>query len=199
MSEYTAIRACSATLRALLREHITLTTEPGLSGVPVELRSPRQLEQANVDTAVSVWLYRIAVDPDAANRRPPRPTAELRALHATPIDLCYLITPFHPTPLDEHTILGRVVQVLHDHARLSGTLLQESLAGTSTVLRLSFDITSVADANNLWWSAQHQHRVAIACRLDGVVIDPHLPPGPEPPVSSRQTVHTQIVDVVGEG
>ncbi len=195
MTDYTAVRACSATLRDLLRDHITATTEPGLNGVQIDLRSPRELEQANVNTAVSVWLYRIVVDPDTINRRPARPTADVVLVHPTPVELCYLITPLHPTTLDEHSLLGRIVQVLHDHAKLAGSQLRDSLAGTSSVLRLSFDITTVADTNNLWWSLQSQHRVAVALHVDGVVIDSHLPAVSGPPVLTRQTTHTQIVGV----
>jgi Pvc16 N-terminal domain len=195
MTDYTAVRACSATLRALLNDHITATAEPGLAGVPIDLRSPRELEQANVDTAVSLWLYRIVIDPDVINRQPARPTADVRLVHPTPVELCYLVTPLHPTSLDEHTLLGRIVQVLHDHAKLAGSQLRDSLATTSTVLRLSFDITTVADTNNLWWSLQSQHRVAVACHVDGVVLDSHMPAASGAPVLTRQTTHTQIVGV----
>ena len=195
MSDYTAVRACSLTLRALLNDHITATNEPGLTGVPIDLRSPRELEQANVDKAVSLWLYRLTIDADVINRTPPRPTPDRRVSHSSPLDLCYLITPLHPTSLDEHTMLGRIVQVLHDHSKLSGSHLKDSLAGSSTVLRLSFDITDVADTNNLWWSLQSQHRPAVACRVDGLVIDSHLPSSVGPPVLERTIGAAQVVGV----
>jgi hypothetical protein len=194
MTDYTAVRGCSTSLVALFTEHITATAETGLSGVPVDLRSPRELELANVDTAVSVWLYRLAVHPDKFNRPPDRAVPDLVPRPPLPIELWYLVTPLHPTTLNEHALLGRAAQVIHDHAKLSGSLLKGSLAGTSAVLRLSLDVT-VQDANNLWWSLQSQHRVAIAFHVDGVTIESHLPPAAGPPVLTRHTQHTQIVGV----
>ena len=43
MSEFTAIRAVSKTLQALLQQAITNSPNPQLQGVPIELASPREL------------------------------------------------------------------------------------------------------------------------------------------------------------
>jgi hypothetical protein len=79
MTDYTALRAASETFRMLLKVNITDSPEPDLTGVPVDLRSPEQLQLDTVTTAVSLWLYQVAVQPAAArtavpdNGDPPRP------------------------------------------------------------------------------------------------------------------------------
>ena len=63
MSEFTAIRAVSKTLQALLQLAITNSPNPQLQGVPIELSSPRELRDAannNPVNAISLWLYRVA-------------------------------------------------------------------------------------------------------------------------------------------
>src|ERR671918_162663 len=72
VSDYSALRAATQTFRILLREHITNSGEADLAGVQIDLRSPRQLSQANVTTAVSLWLYRVTVQPDMLNAPVPR-------------------------------------------------------------------------------------------------------------------------------
>lgn len=193
MTDYTAVRACSGSLLTLFREHITLTAEPGLTGVPVDLRSPRELEQANVDTTVSIWLYRLVVHPDKINHQNTRPAPGIENRRPLSVELSYLVTPLHPSPLDELTLLGRSAQIVHDHPRLAGSQLTGSLAGTPTVLRLSLDITGVQDANNLWWSLQSQHRAAVGFHVEGVVIESHRPPAGGPPVLTRRADTTQIL------
>jgi hypothetical protein len=72
VTDYSVLRAATQTFRAPLRRHITGSTEADLAGVEVDLRSPRQLTQANVTTAVSLWLYRVTVQPDMLNAPVPR-------------------------------------------------------------------------------------------------------------------------------
>lgn len=54
MSDFTVIRAVSLTLRSLLETYITDSDDPQLHGIPVDLRSPKELEKATIDKAVSV-------------------------------------------------------------------------------------------------------------------------------------------------
>jgi len=57
MTDYATIRGVSLSLKDLFKEHITDDPDATLNGVPVDLRSPRELELATVTDAVSVWLY----------------------------------------------------------------------------------------------------------------------------------------------
>ena len=80
MTDYAAIRGASLSLRDLFKEHITDDPDATLNGVPVDLRSPRELEIAVITEALSVWLYRVVLQPDLvdqAGRRitPGRPSA----------------------------------------------------------------------------------------------------------------------------
>ena len=59
MSDYTAIAAVSDTLRQVLRQNITLSSDPQLTGIEVYLLSPKEMNDAG-DKGVSVWLYKVS-------------------------------------------------------------------------------------------------------------------------------------------
>lgn len=69
MSDYTALRAVSLTLKGLLEDHITHSTDAQLTGVPIDLRTPRELREANNQQAISLWLYRVARNADSTTGR----------------------------------------------------------------------------------------------------------------------------------
>src|SRR4051794_26256000 len=101
MADYTAIKAVTETLKELLKAHITNDSEPQLNGVPIDLRSPKEMREDNDAKGVSLWLYRIVRNPDLLNHPPARPTADQIARHALPIDLYYLVTPIAAESTDE--------------------------------------------------------------------------------------------------
>jgi hypothetical protein len=57
MSDFTAIRAVTDTLRSVLNTGITLSADAQLSGIGIDLRSPKEIREANV-SGISLWLYR---------------------------------------------------------------------------------------------------------------------------------------------
>ena len=67
MSEYTAVRAVSQTLKELVEAHVTDPT------VQVFLTSPKEMQQ-NKQTGISIWLYRLTRNEFLLNqpRRRPR-------------------------------------------------------------------------------------------------------------------------------
>ena len=58
MSDFNVIRGVSRTLRGLLEDHITNDGYPALNGVPIDLRSPREMRDNANAQGISVWLYR---------------------------------------------------------------------------------------------------------------------------------------------
>ena len=134
MADYAAIRDAVDSIATVLRAHITTSGEPGLNGVPVRLDSPRELEILNLASAVSCWVHRVDRAVDLVNRPVPRTDPHLQEHRGVPVDLALLITPVNADAPTRLLLLGRVLQVLGDHARLRGPDLIGSLAGTATVL-----------------------------------------------------------------
>lgn len=182
MVDYPAVRDAVLTVSDLLRRHITLTNEPGLSGVQIDLRSPRELELATVTSVVSLWLQRVESQPDLLNRTPPRPDPGHELHTATPLDLCLHVTPMNDDAGTRLLLLGRVAQVLTDHRRLSGADLNGSLAGSGTVLNVAMEQLGAYELNLLWASQGTYQRAGIGMRVQGVVVDSHLAPMASAPV-----------------
>jgi hypothetical protein len=195
VTDYAAIRGASLSLHDLFKEHITDDPDTTLNGVPVDLRSPRELEIAVVTEALSIWLYRVVLQPDLVNQPGRRITPGETERRSTPLQLFYLITPMHTTPLTEHTLMGRAIQVIRDHSQLGGSSLRGALVGTPTTMKLSIEMSGTAEQNTLWWSLQSQHRAAISLIVEGIGIDSHLAPSAGPPALSRHSGYAQIVSV----
>nr|WP_238345206.1 Pvc16 family protein [Actinopolymorpha cephalotaxi] len=182
-------------MRDLFKEHITDDPDATLNGVPVDLRSPRELEVAVVTDALSVWLYRVVLQPDLANQSGRRISPQETERRSTSLQLHYLVAPMHSAVLTEHTLMGRAIQVVRDHAQLGGSSLRGALAGTPTTMKLSIEMSGTAEQNTLWWSLQSQQRAAFSLIVDGVSIDSHLAPSAGPPALSRHSGYAQIVGV----
>jgi len=194
MSEYTAIRAVSQTLKMLLEEHITNISEPELTGVPIDLRSPKEMREDN-QTGISLWLYRIVRDGDLLNHPPPRPAPDQRSRHALPILLYYLVTPLKAKPEDEQALMGRVLQVFNDHAILRGSDLEDALAGSSEELRLIFEVPTLEELTRVWDALQEPYQLSVIYMVQVVKIDSAHEPIQAKPVLVKETEYAQILAV----
>jgi hypothetical protein len=193
MTDYTALRAASETFRMLLKVNITDSPEPDLTGVPVDLRSPEQLQLDTVTTAVSLWLYQVAVQPDLLNAAPRRLADDSYSARPLPLELLYLITAIHPDPKTQLALVGRSLQVVDSYPRLSGAELQDTLAGTDAELRLSIDTTSLTESTELWYSMRSPFHLSVPVRLQVAMIESLLAPYPNPPVLSRRATTLETV------
>lgn len=182
MAGYGAVRDAVESLAALLRAHITNSGEAGISGVPVRVNSPREIELENVANAVAVWLHRVDVQSDLLNRTPPRTDPGVLARRPLPVELAVEVVPMNSDASTAHLLLGRVFQVLNDHRRLAGSDLSGSLGATGTVLMLGLGMPASYDLNLLWSSQQTNARPGAWVTVTGLVIDSHLDPMPYSPV-----------------
>lgn len=66
------------------------------------------------------------------------------------LDIFYLVTPYSSNKTDEKYILGKVMQIFYDNARLQGAVLQGGLAGTAEEFKLLFNAVSLADFARVW-------------------------------------------------
>jgi Pvc16 N-terminal domain len=195
MVGYGGIRDAVESLSALLRAHITNSGEAGLSGVPVRIGSPREIELANVANAVAVWLHRVDIQADLINRNPPRPDPDHEFRRPLPVELAIQVVPLNSDASTALLLLGRVFQVLSDHRRLAGSDLSGSLATSGTVLLVALGLPGVYDLNLLWAGQQTITRPGVAVTLSGLVVDSHLDPVAGSRVMDAAAGIAQIVGV----
>jgi hypothetical protein len=193
MSEFTAIRAVSETLKGLLEDFITHRSEPELHNVPIDLRSPREMRADNEATGISLWLYRVTRNADMLNH-PPERTAPNKLLHRPlPIDLYYLVTPIAKEPADEQVLMGRVMQVFNDHPVLRGSDLRDALQGGAEELRLILESQSLEELTKVWTSLQESYQLSVTYVVQMLGIDSDVEPVETAPVTVRQTEFDQIL------
>src|SRR5438105_254571 len=119
MSGYTALQTASQALAGLLRAGFTvdpvLHTLFSASHV-VSLATPKEMRSGSTpQVGLSVWLYRVERDEFTTNRYPERIDATHMRMPPLPIDCHYLLTPVVDDSLTEQAIMGKLLQILHDH------------------------------------------------------------------------------------
>ena len=175
MADHGAIADAGETLVELLRDRMAgLVTEQ-----QVVLASPVDDDLGN---AVRLTLYLFDVSEDGHRRNSePDPTA---ASGGEPLrlELSYLLTA-HPgkatgnttttaKTIDEHTVLGRAMQVLNDNAVVDGPDLRGSLAADDEALRVSILPESTDRTVNVWNTFQGEpYRPSVAYLVTPVEIE----------------------------
>jgi hypothetical protein len=192
MGDYSTIRAVSLTLKALLESHITASSDTELKGVPIDLRSPRELHDVQ---AISLWLYRVMRNGDLYNRPPERRFPDQVPQRPLPLDLYYLVTPLRKDPQSEQTLLGRVMQVFNDHPVLSGGDFQDSLKGQSGEIRLTLEMLSLEESTRIWTALAEPYELSVSYHVQAIQIESDHPPVQTSPVIVRETRYKQIVGV----
>jgi Pvc16 N-terminal domain len=195
MSDFTAIRGASRTLRQLLMDHVTNDPDPQLNGVPIDLRSPKEMRDQQNAQGISLWLYRVMRDGNTLHQPPERRLADLVPRPPLPLDLYYLITPIAATPEDEQGLLGRVLQVFHDHAVLRGPDLHDSLAGTDEELRMTLETLTLEELTRVWNSLQEPYQLSVSYMAQVVAIESDHEPVRSAPVTVKTTQYAQVLDV----
>jgi hypothetical protein len=94
MSDFTAVGAVTESLLGILQDGVTNSADPQLNGVPIDLRSPKEMREDNHATRISFWLYRITRDPGLLNNRPERPSPNQLKRIGLPILLYYFVLSY---------------------------------------------------------------------------------------------------------
>ena len=194
MSDFTAVRAVTETLFGILQAGITNSADPQLQGVPIDLRSPKEMREANGVTGVSLWLYRITRDADTLNRPPERISPNQYRRSALPLHLYYLVTPLVTKPEDRQTLIGRVLQLFNDNSVLSGATLADSLAGSQEAFRVTLETLTLEELTRVWHSLAEPYDLSVSYEVQVVSIDSDLEAVETPPVMVRQAGYAQIVE-----
>ncbi|CAG1769959.1 hypothetical protein BAC2_00710 [uncultured bacterium] len=172
MSRFTAIRAASMALKALLERHITDTADPHVGGVEISLSSPRELRSDTPTTAVSLWLYQVERNAELLNQ-PRRRTESDTELHRPfPLNLLYLVTPLAQQTLREHALMGRILQVFHSSPIVDPrSLLDPADLAELFALRISFQPLSLEELTRVWDALKEPYQLSASYLIQLVQID----------------------------
>jgi len=192
MTDFTAIRAVTDSLKEILRQGITLSADAQLNGVGIDLRSPKEMRVDNA-TGISLWLYRVTRDSDLQNQPPERISPTLVRRNSIPIHLFYLVTPLVTKPEDRQTLLGRVIQLFNDHTQLRGADLQDSLAGSPEQYRIVLETLTLEELTRVWYSLSEPYDLSVSYEVQVVRIDTDDEAVQAPPVLVRSAGYRQIV------
>jgi hypothetical protein len=192
MSDFTAIRAVTKTLESSLTRNITNSPDPQLNGVPIDLRSPKEMRLAGA-SGISLWLYRVTRDPDLLNRPGARPAFGQILHQPLPIHLFYLVTPLTARPEDRQVLLGKVLQVFNDQAILRGSDLQDTLKGSAEELRMTLETLTLEELTRIWYSLQEPYDLSVTYAVQVISIESDLEPIEAAPVLSKRTTYSQIL------
>jgi len=170
VSDFTVIGDVGDTLKKLLDD------DPwsGISPKPdITFKSPKEIKDEGENTnRVSLFLYQIQENRHLRNQEPPRLDDSHLGTPPLVLDLLYLVTPYSEEKTQEKYILGKVMQVFHDNAILSGTVLQGSLAGSNEEIRLLFNPISINDLSQIWTAFQDvAYRLSVIYLVTPVKID----------------------------
>ena len=176
MSDYTAIADVGETLIDLL---IGKMKDLDLDDSSIVLVSPGEI-QTNNTIRLSLFLYQVSENVHMRNQ-------ELQifdpvTLNYPPItlDLFYMLTSYpslgNPDVTertkDEHSILGRAIQVLYENSIIAGTALKGNLSEKYDELHITMSHLSLDDITKIWNTFQDKpFRPSVCYLVTPVMID----------------------------
>ncbi|HUH98344.1 MAG TPA: DUF4255 domain-containing protein [Anaerolineales bacterium] len=199
MSDYTAIRGVTLSLKTLLDDGLNIAPPPpDRLGVSFTASRP-DVKQTVTGNRLNLFLYQVVENHCMANQEDPR-IGTTRDYGHPPLslNLHYLLTPFS-TDTDEteaHRILGAVMRILHDNALLlpssltstAQPILDTSLLGALEHLRISLLPLTLDDLSKVWFGSQESLRLSVAYEVTVVQIDSLRPRRAPLPVKDRNVV-----------
>jgi hypothetical protein len=184
----TAIRDVSSSLRAFVQRELEddvdlspyfdpLDPAPDAIGtMVVTLNNPEELDEAERE-GVSVWLYLVERDAETLNQPARRIASDRMLRRPLPLRLHYLITPqVNHTTRDqagelEQLILGKILQIFHDEANLSGARLVNTLSGQPLEFFVRLEPLSLEQITRVWEALDRPYQLCVSYEVSVVPID----------------------------
>lgn len=181
---YTALRAASRTLRALLLSTFQSDADlapffGGAGALRVSLRTPQEMSDEGVE-GLSVWLYRVVRDEDRLNDPELLDVNDHRRPPPLPLRLHYLMTPVINADNDdgsetEQLILGKLLQALNDRPTLRGSDLVD-FTDPRTELYVRLETLGLQDISQVWQALEGSYQLSVSYEVSLVNISPALEP-----------------------
>ena len=180
---YRAINSTTVTLVDLLTDHFNSDSllrpffDSGLGGnMVVSPRTPQEMADTS-EAGLSVWLYRIARDPELLNMPPRRTGIDTFEHRPLPLRLHYLMTPVINDPENsgndpglEQFIIGKVLQTLHDNPNIHGAQLRGDLVGTGASLSMYLEPLNLEEITRVWDAMESSYQLCISYEVSLVMI-----------------------------
>lgn len=153
MSDYTAIADVGETLIELLRDNMQDLIPRSHS---IVLASPGEIE-INDDVRLSLFLYQVLENVHLKNQEMQIKGLSKLTFPPIALDLYYMLTSY-PSGIqdltertrEEHSILGKAIEVINNNARLTGSILKGSLAMNGCDLHITLTPLSLDDMTKMW-------------------------------------------------
>jgi Pvc16 N-terminal domain len=181
---YTALRATSQALAAYIRQR--LEADPNLGRffdsvqggtMIVSPSTPHEMSERPVE-GLSIWLYRVVRDEERLNRPPIRLDHQRIRRPPLPVRLHYLIAPVLNSDTDiasetEQAILGKVLQLIHDHPTLRGADFppDNDFSGTQTELNVRLETMGLEEITRVWEALEGSYQLSVSYEVSVVDID----------------------------
>jgi hypothetical protein len=136
----------------------------------ISLDSPAAQDQGNDSALLSVYLYRIVENAYLKNGMGVEGTGGRTRSRPLMLDLDYLITPLLKLPRERQIVLGKVMQVFHDHSSIEGADLAGSLAGDN-VLRVVLKPLSLEELARVWQALETSYRLSVCYTVRVAMLD----------------------------
>ncbi len=210
MSDYTAIRGVTLSLKTLLDDRINASPDGfGLSAT-ITISRP-DVTQSVQGNRLNLYLYEVLENHCLANQEDPR-VGTTRDYGKPPLslNLRYLLTAYATADTDEteaHRVLGAAMRVLHENAILLPSLLQTPVAppppppppilDTSLLdalehIRISLLPLTSDELSKIWTGAKESMRLSVAYEVTVVQIESTQPRVFPLPVRERNVVTTVV-------
>lgn len=175
MSDYRAIADIGETLIELLRDNMQDLIPRRQS---IVMASPGEIE-TNDDVRPSLFLYQVLENVHLKNREMQIKDPKTLVFPPIALDLYYMLTSYPSGVQDitestkeEHSILGRVIQIINDNAILKGSVLKENLVMNGYDLHITLSPLSLDDMTKMWTTFPGKtFRSSICCLVTPVIID----------------------------
>lgn len=177
IGSYTAIAEVGASLLKLLREQ--LSPDPIARPDLIGLASPAD----KGDLSLSLYLVGVRESGEARRNAMQAQGGQLR-YPPLALDLTYMVTahsaaePLART-LDEHLMLGKVMQTLYDNAVLRAPYLEGSLAMSGEELRITAENMDTDQLVRLWQFGDLPYKLSLVYRVGPILLEStRVKPGP---------------------
>ena len=176
MSSYQAIGAVDLTLRDLLWSEMqfdSVITSIIASESQITLEPPFKLVKDTEpdQNALSLYLYKVNENPEMKNRFLEAIDGHRQIYPPLALNLYYLMTPITNSADNDHTLLGKALQILYKYSILNGSSLKGVLAGSDLQLRIVLNPVSLDELSNLWSAFLRPYRLSVSYEVKVVFID----------------------------
>ena len=176
MSDYSVVAQVSQVLRRILAE--AFIRDPVINQFitndsEIVFDNPTQTAQ-NTANKLSLWLYQINENEFVKNQ-PMMAGTQNDTVRAPPLalNLYYLLTPFGPSGVADHLILGSAMRVLYDNATV---LLRDPVAQIAEELRVVFCRLTLEELTRIWEALREPYRLSVCYQIRVARVDSQREP-----------------------